>query len=119
MNNTTYELVASLKGDRLKATHDIICVIFSSYDRDIKHSYERLRNPYLQAHYASLAAERKARMMKMCGYWHDVAEAYRDAAWHAAGRSTKPLRRCESYEHALSSRAREYIALAEEIEAME
>ena len=65
MSNTTYELVASLRGDRLKATHDIIYVIFSSYDRDIKRSYERLRNPYLQAHHASLAAERKARMMKM------------------------------------------------------
>ena len=119
MSNTTYELVASLKGDRLKAMHDIAYVIFSSYDRDIERSYKNLRNPYLQAHHASLAAERKARMMRMCGYWHDVAEAYRDAAWHAMGRSTRPLRRCESYERILAARAKEYIALAQEIEARE
>ena len=119
MSNTTYELVASLRGDCLRATNDIVCVILYGYDRDIRRSYEVLHNPYHQAHNASLAAERKARMMKMCGYWHDVAEAYRDAAWHAAGRSTKPKRRCESYERTLAARAREYIALAQEIEARE
>ena len=119
MSNTTYELVASLKSDRLKVACDITHVIFRSYDRDIERSYETLRNPYLQAHHASLAAERKARVMRLCGYHSDVAEAYRDAAWHAVGRSTKPIRRCESYERILAARAKEYIALAQEIEARE
>ena len=87
-NTSNYELVATLHGNRLRTTKEVTDFMVGHYDRAINHAYrdyDRCRAGYL----ASVAAERKAELLLMCGYWHDVADAYRDAAWHALGGNIK------------------------------
>lgn len=82
INTSNYELVASLRGNRISATTEIIDFMVDHYDRAIRHAY-RSGDKIYSAHCASIAAERKGDLLLQCGRWHDVAEAYRDAAWYA------------------------------------
>lgn len=85
MSNTqNYELVASLHGNRLRTTAELLDFMVGHYDHTIHHAYrdwDRCRASYL----ASVASERKAELLLMCGHCHDAADAYRDVAWHALG----------------------------------
>ena len=115
INTSNYELVASYRDDRFRTTTEIIDFMVGHYDRAIHHAYccgDRL----YAAHCASIAAERKAELLLRCGYWHDVAEAYRDAAWYAMSGNIVRDGKRPIYARILTERAVEYMAIARAME---
>lgn len=115
INTSNYELVASYRDNRFRTTTEIIDFMVGHYDRAIHHAYccgDRL----YAAHCASIAAERKAELLLLCGYWHDVAEAYRDAAWYAMSGNIVRDGKRPIYARILTERAVEYMAIARAME---